>query len=169
MFKILVTTKFCDRVVNYAQTVREHVGTMREDACQCLTVHAMPRLSRIATDSSRTAHVEFTSSSRHVHEQFTNSSGAVHDYCATVALASVRGYIQGFLDAPRHSRDRQRGDNLYHRDNMPLQESRRNGTTCHDKIVAKSRASVSLALDGYDIATENQSVESAGVAYVKSH
>ena len=79
MFKILVTTKFRDRVVNYAQTVREHVGTMREDACQCLTVRAMPRLLRIAMDSSRTGYVEFTSSSRHVHEQFTNISGAVHD------------------------------------------------------------------------------------------
>ena len=75
----LVCANFCDRVVNYAQTIREHVGTMREDACQCLTVSAMPRLSRIATDISRTSYVEFTSSSRHVHEQFTNSSGAFHD------------------------------------------------------------------------------------------
>ena len=99
----------------------------------------MPQLSRTATDSSRTAHVEFTSSSRHVNEQFANRSRAVHDYCAIVALASVRGYIHGFLDTARHSRDRQRGD-------MPLQQSRQNGTTCHDKIVAKSRASVSLAL-----------------------
>ena len=145
MFKILVTTKFCNGVVNYAQTVREHIRTMREDACQCLTVGAMQRLSRIPTDSSRTANVEFTSSSQHVHEQFMNTSGAVHDLCAIVALASVREYIQGFLDTARHSRDRQQGDNLYHRDNMPLQESRRNGTTCHDKSMAKSRASVSLA------------------------
>ena len=120
-------------------------GRMRASACQCVPVRAMPRLSRTTTDSSRTAYVKFTSSSRHVHEQFTNSSRAVHDYCATVALASVHGYIQGFLDTARHSRDRQRGDNLYHRDNMPLQQSRQNGTTCHDKIVAKSRASVSLA------------------------
>ena len=63
---------------------------------------------------------------------------AVHDYCAIVALASVRGYIHGFLDTARHSRDRQQGD-------MPLQQSRQNGTTCHDKIVTKSRASVRLA------------------------
>ena len=41
---------------------------MREDACQCVAVRAMPRLSRTATNSSRTAHVVFTNSSRHVHE-----------------------------------------------------------------------------------------------------
>ena len=105
---------------------------------RCGRMRAMPRLSRTATDSSRTAHVEFTSSSRHVNEQFTNSSRAVHDYCAIVALASVCGYIHGFLDTARHSRDRQRGD-------MPLQQSRQNSTICHDKIVAKRRASVSLA------------------------
>ena len=112
--------------------------TRRDDAGGCVPVRAMPRLSRTATDSSRTAHVEFTCSSRHVNEQFTNSSRAVHDYCAIVALASMRGYIHGFLDTARHSRDRQRGD-------MPLQQSRQNGTICHDKTVAKSRASVSLA------------------------
>ena len=74
MFKILVMTKFRNQVVNYVPTVREHVGTMQEDACQCWTVRAMPRLSRIATDSSRTAHVEFTSSSRTVQEQFTTNA-----------------------------------------------------------------------------------------------
>ena len=70
MFKILVTTKFRDRVVNYAQTVREHVGTMREDACQCLTVRAMPRLSRIV-------HEQLTSSSQVVYDMFTSSSQTV--------------------------------------------------------------------------------------------
>ena len=66
MFKILVTTKFSDRVVNYAQTVRELVvnssgrcGRMRASAWH---VRAMPRLSRI------------------VHEQLTSSSRVVHDY-----------------------------------------------------------------------------------------
>ena len=62
MFKILVTTKFRDRVVNYAQTVRELVGTMREDACQCVPVRAMPRI----------IHEQLTSSSRVVHDMFTN-------------------------------------------------------------------------------------------------
>ena len=40
---------------------------------QCLTVRAMPWLSRTATNSSRTAHGEFTGSSQlvdTVHEQF---------------------------------------------------------------------------------------------------
>ena len=114
-------------------------GRMRASAWQCAQCHDCHELPRIVheqlTSSSRVVHDMFTSSSRHVHEQFT-----------TNARQSVRGYIQGFLDTARYSRDRQRGDNLYHRDNMPLQESRRNGRTCHDKIVAKSRASVSLAL-----------------------
>ena len=65
MFKILVTTKFRDRVVNYARTVRELVVTMRDDACQCVAVRAMPRLLRIV-------HEPFTSSSRVVHDMFTN-------------------------------------------------------------------------------------------------
>jgi hypothetical protein len=50
MFKILVTTKFRDRVVNYVQTVCELVGTMRGSARHATTV----------TNSSRTAHVEYT-------------------------------------------------------------------------------------------------------------
>ena len=108
----------------------------------CVPVRTMPRLSRTATNSSRTVHVEFTSSSPHVHEQFTDSSRAVHDYCTTVALVSVHGYICGFLDTAHLYRDCQRRDKLYHRDNMTLKQSRQNGTTCHEKIVAKSRASV---------------------------
>ena len=95
MFKILVTTKFRDRVVNYAQTAREHVGTMREDACQCLTVCAMPRLSRIATDSSRTAHVEFTSSSRAVHEKFRSISRLMRD-------SGARGGAWVYTGLPGH-------------------------------------------------------------------
>ena len=35
IFKILVMTKFSERVVNYAPTVREVVVSMRDDACQC--------------------------------------------------------------------------------------------------------------------------------------
>ena len=90
--RILVTTKFRDRVVNYAQTVHEHIGTMREDACQCLTVRAM---SRIATDSSRTAHVEFTSSLRHVHEQFMSSSRLMRD-------SGTRGGVWVYTGLPGH-------------------------------------------------------------------
>ena len=137
--------KFHDRVVNYAQTVREHVGTMRASAWQCTQCHDYHELPRIV-------HKQLTSSSRVVHNMFTSSSRTVQEQFMTNArqLRSVRGYIQGFLDTAGHSRDRQWGDNLNHRDNMPLQESRRNGTTCHDKIVAKSRASVSLALYAKD-------------------
>ena len=95
----------------------------------CVPVRAMPRLSRTATNSSRTVHVEFTSSSRHVHEQFTDSSRALHDYCATVALASVLEYICGFLDNARLYRDRKRRDKLYHRDIMTLKTKQ---TKWHD-------------------------------------
>ena len=103
MFKILSTTKFRDRVVNYAQTVCEHVGTMREDACQCLTVRAMPRLSRIATDSSRTAHVEFTTCSRAVHEQFRYSSRLVRYSGARVGAwvyTGLPGHCSPFQRSP---------------------------------------------------------------------
>ena len=37
MFKVLVTTKFRNRIVNYAQTVRELVGTVREVRKLCAT------------------------------------------------------------------------------------------------------------------------------------
>ena len=123
----------------------------------------MPRLSRTATNSSRTVHVEFTSSLRHVHElvrvaawpylptdtvmctsridgtsssrlvyalheqfahgmsrsrrvheQFTNSLRVLRDSGARVGAGVYIG-----LDTARHSRDRQRRDNLYHIDNMP--------------------------------------------------
>ena len=47
-------------------------------------MHAMPRQSRTATDSSRKAHVDFTNRSRHVQEQFTNSSRLLRDSGARV-------------------------------------------------------------------------------------
>lgn len=68
MFKILVTTKFRDRVVKYAQTVRELVvnssgrcGRIRASAWQCAPCHDCHELPRIV-------HEQFTKSSRHVRE-----------------------------------------------------------------------------------------------------
>ena len=81
---------------------------------RCGRMRASARLATIVTNNSQTVHIEFTSSSQHVQEQFTDSSRAVHDYCATVALTSVRGYICGFLDTARLYRDRQQRDKLYH-------------------------------------------------------
>ena len=42
--------------------------TYRDNAGRCVPVRARPRLSRNSTNSSRTAHVEFTSSSYIVHD-----------------------------------------------------------------------------------------------------
>ena len=151
MFKILVMTKFRDRVVNYAQTVREHVGTMREDACQCLTVRAMPQLSQIATDSSRTAHVEFTSSSRAVHEQFRSSSRLMRDSGARIGAWVYTG-LPGHCSPFQRSAARRQ---LISQRQNALHKSRQNGMTCHNKMVAKSHASVSLALG----TTENPGVD----------
>ena len=99
MFKILVSTKFRDRVVNYVQTVGEHVGTMREDACQCVPCHDCHELPWIVpeqlTSSSRVVPDMLTSSSRTVHEQFTSSSRLLRD-----SGARVGAWVYTWL--PRH-------------------------------------------------------------------
>ena len=85
MLKILVTTKFRDRVVNYAPTVREFVvnssgrcGGMRASAWQCAPCHDCQELPRIVheqlTSCSRVFLNMFTSSSRTVQEQFTTTA-----------------------------------------------------------------------------------------------
>ena len=50
MFKIFVTTKFSERVVNYAPTDRELDVTMRNNTCKCVAVHAM-LLKHVKCDS----------------------------------------------------------------------------------------------------------------------
>ena len=76
MFKIFVTTKFRERVVNYAQTVRELVVNL---SGRCGRMRTSRGMVRIATNSSRTAHVEFTSSSQRVHDEFTRCSRLLRD------------------------------------------------------------------------------------------
>ena len=107
MFKILITTKFSDWVVNNAQTVREFVGTMRQDACQCELCHDFYELLRIVyeqlTSGSRAVHGELTGSSRivdAVQEQFDRWSCNVTTH---------------------HSIYHQRRDKLYHIYNIPKQ------------------------------------------------
>ena len=78
MFKISVTTKFPDRIVNYAQTVRE-----LSDAGGCVSVRGMQRMPRIV-------HEHLTAWSRVVHDEFTNNS-------------RLLWYISGFLGTARHS------------------------------------------------------------------
>ena len=124
--------------MNYAQTVRELVGTMREDAWQCLPCHDCHKLPRIVQE-------QLTSTSRVVHDMFTSSSRTVHDYCATVACRCVGIYRASWtqLAIPEIASE----DTTYITETTyRLKQSRQNCTTCHDKIVAKSRASVSLAI-----------------------
>ena len=135
MFKILVMTKFCDRVVNYAQTVREH----QNDEVGCVAVCAMPWLSQTATKSSRKAHFEFTSISQAVHEQFTTTAqqwrlrqcmGIYRASWTLLAIPEIASKETTYIT-----------ETTCH-----LKQSRKNGMTSHDKNVAKSHASVSLAL-----------------------
>ena len=143
MFKVLVTIEFSDRVVNYAQTVRELVGTMREDACQCTPCHNCHELPRIV-------HEQFTSSTRVVHDMFTSNSRTVHEQFMTTArqwrsrrcvgICVVSWTLLAFTEIASEE------TNYITATTWRLKQSRQNGTTCHDKIVAKSRANVSLAL-----------------------
>ena len=193
MFKILVKTKFRGRVVNFAQTVREHVGSMREDAWQCAPCHDCHELPRIIheqlTSSSRVVHDMFTSSSRTVHEQFTTTArqwrsrrcvGIYRASWTLLAIPEIASEETTYITettcpynkadkmvrlATTKSRPKVVQVSALHYWTLLaipeiaskettcimvttccLKQSRQNGTTCHDKIVAKSRASVSLAL-----------------------
>ena len=96
MFKILVTTKLCDRVVNYAQTVSEHVRRMRDDACHCAPCHDCHELPQ-------KVHEQLTSSSRVVHYMFTSSSRLLRDNGARVGAwvyTGLLGHCSPFQKSP---------------------------------------------------------------------
>ena len=100
----------------------------------CMPVRTMPQLSQTAQNSSRTAHVQFTSSSQHVHEQFmTTARQWPARRC--VGIYRVSWTLLAFpVIASKET-------TYITETTCCLKQSRQNG-----KIVAKSRASVSLAL-----------------------
>ena len=67
--------------------------TCRGNAGGCVPVRARPRLSRNSTNSSRTAHVEFTSSSYRVHDRVAKFFPTHTDKCTSRIAGTISSWI----------------------------------------------------------------------------
>ena len=111
-------------------------------------MRAMPRLSRTATDSSRTAHVEFTSSSRHVNEQFTNSSRLLPDSGARVGAwvyTWLPGHCSPFQRSPAGRHAATTKQTKWH--NLSRQNCGQKSCKCQHCIIDTNSIALSQRLD----------------------